>query len=299
MAITVDSSKAKITIKDAAKAKPDVLISKTPGSNFVCTHLTNGFIPGISLTNVSASDAFSASATVPVDVPAADKATLKSWNFGFIQFQRIGALTLYYSGPYTERGEVIIQANLAPALPNDHGRDHFNDPNPPWLRVGTTGDLVFSAATGLVTVQMGDHPMCSVGTEMNNTQTGYTNYLRRMIDSRSFHTVFCALDPQGNFQHLAHFKWSTNWDFEFQWSGGSMLSKSKTVGNGQTGFTVEQPKLGAPTDSKVLRLLKDPKSAVKLGTNEQSAALKNSIIGPPNRLESKAYNGVVPTNFWS
>ncbi len=298
MTIKVDSGKAKITLADTAKAKPDVLISKTFGTNFACSHLTNGFVPGITLANVSATDAFTATATVPVDVPAADLATLKLWNFGFIQFQRIGALTLYYSGQYSERGEIIVQANLAPAMGNSHGRDHSYDPNPPWLRVGTSGDLVFNAATGLVTVKTGDHPMCRVGTEIKNTKTGYTNYLRRLIDARTFHTIFAALDPNGKYHHLAHFKWTVNWDFEFQWSGGSMIGKSKAAGAGQTGFTADAPQSGAPADSKVLAMLKDPKMAAKLGTNEQSAALKNAINGPPNLIESSTYNGFVPANFW-
>ncbi len=77
-----------------------------------------------------------------------------------------------------------------------------------------------------------------------------------------------------------------------------MIGKSKAAGAGQIGFTADAPQSGAPADSKVLAMLKDPKMAAKLGTNEQSAALKNAINGPPNLIESSTYNGFVPANFW-
>lgn len=301
MAIQVDRSKAKIVLKDAAKAKTAAHFPRNSISKLVCTHLTNGFMPGNTMIDIAngSSDAFTATATVPISVPAADVGQLANWNFGFIQFQKIGSLTLYYSGSTSSGGEVIIQGNIPPAMANNHGRDHVKDPNPPWLRVNTKGDQVYDAKTGLVTVVMGDHPMCGVTNELTNKKTNRTNYLRRMVDQRTFHTIFSSLDPQGNYDHLAYFKWVANWDYEFQWKGGSMIGASKAVGTLSVGFTADAPKSGKPTDSEVVKLLANPKTSVKLGTNEQSAALQNSLFGPPNRLDELQHSAGVASNFWT
>lgn len=297
MAITVDAANAKITIKNAAKAVPSIF-AMTAGSNIgINTHLTNDFVAGTSKQAIRATDAFTATATVPLTVPAADQADLKNWNFGFIQFQTISSLTLYYAGSSRDRGETIIQAHIPPALTASTGRDHFNDPNPPWLRVGTTGDVVFKKASGLVSVDMGDHPMCLVGTDRKNSKSTYYNYLRRLSDIRTFHTIFSARDPKGTYQHLAHFKWTVTWDFDFQWkSSGTAVMFTPNAG---TGFKMGQVTAGTPTDKTSVKFLNDPNAAPKLGTNEQNAALLAALKGAPTKLESETYFGTVPENFWT
>jgi len=297
MAITVDAAKAKITISNAAKAKPSVFALGGGSVTGFNTHLTNGFVPGNSGQAVRAGDAFTATATVPVAVGAGDQADLKNWNFGFIQFQTIGSLTLYYTGAYKDRGETIVQAHVPPAMVANPGRDHMNDPNPPWLRVGTTGDLVFNKATGLASVTMGDHPMCMVGKDRMNGKSTYYNYLRRVSDVRTFHTIFSARDPAGTFQHLAHFVWSVTWDYEFQWKGSGTAVSFTPVGG--TGFKMGQPAAGAPAEKTIVPFLKNPVAAPKLGTNEQNGALLSALKGSPTKLESAAYFGTVPDNFWA
>jgi len=299
MAITVDTSKAQITTNHSS-ASAQVFFSKSSASRLVCTHLKHNFVPGLSLADIAANskDAFSMTATVPVDVPIAETDTFKKWNFGFIQFQKISALTLYYAGASNSDGELSIHGNMSPAMSNNHGRDHFNDPNPPWLKVDTLGHLVYDSKTGLVTCKMGDHPMCGVTNELTNTKTSRPNYLRRMIDSRSFHTVFSALDPSGKYLHLSHVTWVCQWDYEFQWKSGSMISASKAT-SGHTNFKMDTPKSGMPADKSIVNFLAAPKSAPKLGTNEQSVALQSAVIGPPTRIDQSSYFGSVPANFWT
>lgn len=299
MAIVVDTAKAKITTSHAS-AVADVFFSKTSASKLVVTHLKHNFVPGTTLSDVAANskDAFSITATVPVDVPASDTETLKKWNFGFIQFQKISALTLYYAGASGSDGELSIHGNMSPAMSSNHGRDHFGDPNPPWLKVDTLGHLVFDSKAGLVTCKMGDHPMCGVTNELTNLKTSRPNYLRRMIDSRSFHTVFSALDPAGNYHHMAHVTWSCQWDYEFQWKAGSIVSATKTTST-HSAFKMDTPKSGLPADKSVVTFLAAPKSAPKLGTNEQSVALQSAVIGPPTRIDQNTYFGSVPVNFWT
>jgi hypothetical protein len=158
---------------------------------------------------------------------------------------------------------------------------------------------VYDAKTKSVSVTMGDHPMCGVANEITNKKTNRSNYLRRIVDERVFHTIFSALDPQGGYQHLAYFKWTANWDFEFQWKSGSMIGVSKASSASNVGCHFDPPALGKPTDSEVVKLLASPKTAVKLGTNEQSAALLNSLIGPPNRLDNPSHSSGVAQNFWT
>lgn len=296
MAITIDSANAKIAIINGNKPRPAAFLLKTDNSWIVNTHLTHGFAPGSSRAAITASDAFTATATVPLTVPAADAGTLKNWSFGFIQFQRISSLVLYYAGCYPTQGETIIQAQMPPAMTTNLGRDHSNDPNPPWLRVGTDGDKVFNSTTKLVTVTMGDHPMCAVGTERKNTKSSYNNYLRKFCDGRTFVTVFTARDPQGNYQHLAHFQWEVTWDLEFQWSGWGTQLGCKTLS--QNKFTMGAVKAGAPTDKHIVPFLADPSKAPKLGTNEQNAALLAAIKGAPNIIYNDPYVGAVPDDFW-
>jgi hypothetical protein len=145
-------------------------------------------------------------------------------------------------------------------------------------------------------VTMGDHPMCVVSSERKNSKTTNYNYLRSLCDARTFYTVFSARDPQGNYQHLAHFQWDATWDFQFQWSGwGSNLS---SIASAQTGFKLGPVTAGAPTAKSLAPLLKDPTNAEKLGTNEQNQALLAALKGAPTMIENSTYFGTVPDNFW-
>ena len=300
MAITVDAANAKIVLKDGNKLRPAAFIlnvgANTSQAYIVNTHLTNGFIPGSTRATINAADAFSATATVPLTVPTADMATLKDWNFGFIQFQKISSLTLYYAGSHTDKGELLMEVNRSPAMTHTEGRDHSGDPNPPWLRVGTSGDAVFNPATKLVTVQMGDHPMCVVGGKWKNTKTTYDNYLRKLCDARTFTTIFSARDPQGHYHHLAHFQWQATWDFDFRWLGGG--DGLQGMPSAQNRFSMGAVTMGGPKAKSLLPFLADPKAAPKLGTNQQNAALLAAVQGPPTLIENSTYFGSVPDNFW-
>jgi len=301
MAISIDATNAKITIKNnGPEPVPKAFLMQTPDSYIVNTHLTNGFSPGSNKAAITATDAFTATATVPLTVPAADAGTLKDWNFGFIQFQKIGSLAFYYAAPTSGGGEVSVYVNLAPALTSNIGRDHSKDPNPPWLRKDTTGDKVFNATTKLVTVTMGDHPMCVVGGQRTNSTTKSQNYLRKLSDGRTFYSLFSARDPQGNYQHLAWFKWSVSWEFEFQWAFDA--ARLTSTGGANTSFSMGNPILGAPdakSAKEIQGFLKEPHLAVKLGSDEQDKALLNAMNGAPDRTDNATYFGSVPDNFWT
>jgi hypothetical protein len=288
MAITLNASTAKVTL-DKAKAVPTLHVFPTGATSdpVVNSHLTNNFVAGNSGPGgVKAADAWTAEGTVAVAAGPADQAELAKWHFGFIQFQKINGLTLYYNGQSRSQGGVIIQAHIAPALSNSSGRDHADkDPNPPWMRVGTAGNLTVDATKGVATAKVGDHPMLVAGTKQMNGKTGYMNYISQLVDDRSFVTAFVARDPQGVYQYLSYVEWNVVWNFTFTWRGGLPTPSKGTTGAVATNFDMKAAVAGKPPQSWLKSFLSDPNAVVKLGTAEQNAALKAAINGPPNRLD--------------
>ena len=299
MAVTLDASSATVTVTGVDRIFPNVAVVPVGagGDPLVNAHLGNNFELGSNtVTGGTAGDAWHAVGKVGVAAGPGDAAELALWNFGFFQFQKINALTLYYNGSSRSSGGLVVQAHLPPALRTTAGRDSGDsDPNPPWSRVGTAGTLAVNVAKGVATAETGDHPMLLVGTKRENFKNHSPNYLSQLVDDRQFVTVFSARDPQGVYTHLAHFAWGVVWDFNFVWTD----SQPSPRRGGPTRFTMGPVALGAPTDPWVTRLLGDPARAVKLGTAEQRAALLAAILGPPTRFDSEDPIGSYPDNFYT
>ncbi len=296
--ITVNTSSAKITTNSSA-AVPNIYVDPIglSGKPIVNTHLTNNFVPGaISSAGTQAAFAWTAIGEVAVAVTVRDP-NLSSWNFGFIQFQKINQVFLIYAGKDRLDGSVVIQLDIPPALRANLGRDCATsvDPNPPWTMTGTSGSLAFNAAKGLATSETGDHPQFLVPTIQPNFATGYDNYLLQLIDDREFFTIFSARDPQGNFQHLAHFTWSVRWKFTFGWRPGGIPIPTKDP---TTSFKMSGVVQGRPTQPTLQPFLQNPSSVARVGSPEMTGALRAAIAGgPPNRHDTKERIGVIPPTF--
>jgi hypothetical protein len=288
MAITLNESTAKVTL-DKAKAVPTIHVFPTGATSdpVVNSHLTNNFVAGNSGPGgVKAADAWTAEGTVDVAAGPADQTELAKWHFGFIQFQKINALTLYYNGQSKSQGGIIIQAHIPPALSNSSGRDHADkDPNPPWMRVNTAGNSTVDTNKGIATAKVGDHPMLVAGTKQMNGKTGYMNYLSQLVDNRSFVTAFVARDPQGVYRYLSYVEWTAVWNFTFTWRGGLPTALKVTGADVGTNFDMKAAVAGKPPHAWVKNFLSDPAAVAKLGTSEQNAALKAAINGPPTRQD--------------
>lgn len=300
MAVSLNASSATVTVTGADKVIPSVsVVPSGVGDEFqVNAHLGSNFAAATtSIAGATAGDAWHAVGQVGVVVGPGDAAEVAQWNFGFLQFQKINALALYYNGATRNGGGLVVQAHLPPALGRASGRDSgATDPNPPWLRLGTAGNLTVNVAKGVATAEAGDHPMVRVGTQRQNKKTVSTNYLSQLVDDREFVTVFSARDPQGVYTHLAHFAWSVVWDFNFVWAD----SQPRPRPGGRTRFTMGPVVLGAPTHPWVVNFLGDPAAAFKLGTSEQRAALIGAVSGsPPCRIDSEDPIGSYPADFFT
>jgi hypothetical protein len=304
MAVVVNTGTAKLKI-DKAKVTPDVHVFPTglTSDPVVNAHLTNNFTPGTAgPTGAQVKDAWTITGTVSVSAGPGDAAELAKWQFGFIQFQKINALNLYYNGQSRSQGGILITAQIPPALSNNPGRDHADkDPNPPFMRVGTAGNLTVDTTKGLATAEVGDHPMLLAKTKMMNDKTGYTNYLAQLVDNRDFVTAFVARDPAGTYQYLSHVAWILVWNYTFTWKGGLPIKSKVTAGGkGGVGTNFDMTEAtGKPTQTWVQKMLTDPAAVAKLGTAEQNAALKAAVNGPPTRQDFPDPVGHFPDNFFS
>ena len=300
MAVSLNASSATVTVTGADKVIPSVsVVPSGVGDEFqVNAHLGSNFAAAAtSIAGATAGDAWHAVGRVGVVVGPGDAAEVAQWDFGFLQFQKINALTLYYNGATRNGGGLVVQAHLPPALGRGSGRDSgASDPNPPWLRLGTAGSLTVNVAKGVATAEAGDHPMVRVGTKRRNNKTASTNYLSQLVDDRDFVTVFSARDPQGVYTHLAHFAWGVVWDFNFVWAD----SQPRPRPGGARRFTMGPVVLGAPAHPWVANFLGNPALAAKLGTSEQNAALISAINAPPpNRFDGEDPIGSYPDNFYT
>ncbi|HKB02740.1 MAG TPA: hypothetical protein VKD90_11000 [Gemmataceae bacterium] len=303
MAIVLNAASAKLKI-DKSKAVPDLYVfpsGNTPDP-VVNAHLTNKYTAGTSgPAGAQADDAFSITGTVNVTADPGDAAELAKWHFGFLQFQKINALNLYYNGAYRSQGGLLIAAHHAPGMSNNPGRDHAKgDANKPFVKVDTAGNLRVDVAKGLATSVAGDHPMLLVTATRTNNKTGNTNYLAQLVDNRDFVTAFVARDPAGTYHFLSHVEWTVIWNYTFTWKGGMPIKTKVTAGGaGATVFDIKTEVAGKPTQKWVQKMLADPSAAAKLGTDEQHAALKAAANGgPPNREDCTDPIGHYPDNFY-
>jgi hypothetical protein len=249
--------------------------------------------PGIG----TAAFAWSATGEVGVTAGPSDAAELAKWNFGFIQFQKVKRVNLFYAGNVRSDGGIAIQVHLPPALASTHGRDcaTSTDANAPWMFPGTTGDKTFNAPRGVAVCPTGDHPQLGANPILMNTKTGFRNFLFHLIDDREFVSVFSASDPDGNFQHFAHFDWSVLWEFRFIWRPGTV---PLAIREGSTSFKMGSVVKGPPTKPEIQSFLNNLGSARRLGTPDLTGAIRAAVIGPPNRVDTEERFGIIPPNFF-
>ncbi len=258
-AVVIDAGSATIKVTTAG-VKPAVDLRSSP---IVC-NLTRGYTDPNNIVV-----AFNATGQVKVTAPPAE---LQAWKFGFIQFQKIKALTLNYGGGFVSNDSIGLFVNQPPALPQSLALDSRAASTP------FTSSDPFFMDQGKVTNAMGDHPALRAPASLTNLHSGRVNNLSSLTDHREFWTVFTAKDPAGKLQYLAHFHWELKYDFLFEMADVLKLKFS------QSKIDFGTPRLGPPTESELAGLLANP---VPPQANDlMLAALRAAVLGGlPNRMD--------------
>jgi hypothetical protein len=292
--VTVDVASATITHdKSKVKLACHIIPSTASGTGnpVAVGHMTQNF--NVSKSNdITAGHAWTADAEVGVSGPQSE---INTWEFGFMQFQKLNALNFFYAGLRAEYGGIAVNAHLPPAMIQAVCLDSDNAFSP-WTNANTKGSAVFDPKSGKVKVSTGDHPMHRVATMLGNNRTGEDNFLFQAIDDRDFWTVFVARDPAGNMQHLAHFRWKLRYEFTFKWRKG--VPAGTFVGKPPT---FDTPVAGAPTEPLIQKLLKNPAQP------QANSLMKQAIlqaVATPNTANRKDLSvderfGVLPKDFWT
>lgn len=283
--ITQDTGKAKIAVN------PHIVPAATSGTGNPVTigNLTENF----DADETKAGHAFTATGEVGVSGPVSE---INTWNFGFMQFQKMNSLNFFYAGRREQDGGIAVNAHLPPAMIQLVCLDSRNDFSP-WTHGKTKGDLTFDPKTGKVKVNSGDHPMHRVATMLGNDKTGEDNFLFQLIDDREFWTVFVARDPKGTMQHLAHFHWQTRFVYTFKWRKAVPIGTKDTT---RSKLVFDKPLPGAPAEPSIQKLLKNPAQP------QANSLMKQAVpqaVGKPNtanRTDTSVNErfGVIPKDFW-
>ena len=258
-AVVIDAASATIRLTTNG-VRPAVDLRSSP---IVC-NLTRGYTDPNNIVV-----AFNATGQVKVTAPPAE---LKTWKFGFIQFQKILALTLNYGGGFVSDDSIGLFVNQPPALPQSLALDSRSASTP-----FTSADPFF-IDQGKVTNSMGDHPALRAPASLTNLHSGRINNLSSLTDHREFWTIYTALDPAGKFQYLAHFHWVLKYSFLFEMADTLKMKLS------QSSIDFGTPKLGPPTEPELAGLLARP---VPPQANDlMLAGLRAAVLGGlPNRMD--------------
>jgi hypothetical protein len=265
VAVTVNAASAKISPVTAG-ARPALF---TDGKIVVC-HLTKGFLGPNNLL-----PAFNA--TGEVGVTGTD-AELRTFAFGFIQFQKIRSVTLTYSGGLVMPERIFLNASQAPALAQNPALDSRNAFTP-----FTSADPAILRG-GKATNVMGDHPAAKALAALTHRNSGREDMLLSIRDSREFWTCFVARAPTGSIQYLTHFHWELVYDFTLDWQLTDFGNMRLKLAISNSSLKFDSPVAGPPTPPELAGLLASPRPPQ--ANDLMDAAIKGAVLGgPPNRQD--------------
>lgn len=280
MAISVDASSATIKFHNQ-QVKPTVDIKD---SRVLVGNLTNNYVSKNQVAQAFTADGI-------VNISKSGGSSLSGWQFGFIQFQRINKLEIYYAGAQSNHGAV----GLFPAKGSAMSALVTLDSNPqmiPWTEPQSKPR--YKESGGKVEAETGDHPMIMLPHSITNSATSQPNYAFHFIDDRSFWTVFTYEDSSGTRTYMMHYEWSLRYEFMMRWeSGKPKIHKDRGA------FSMQKPRSGAPTEPALKNLLANPQPP--LSNIEMPNGLKNAVTGGqgPSRKDLDRRYGNVPPNFWT
>lgn len=265
----INEASAKIQVSYQG-ASPNMYI----GNEAITFHLTRGYI--IEGNTATFNDAVNFIGTVQAVTKPKE---FTAWKFGFLQFQKVESLKIFYAGPKRKAGQLYLLIDRAPALSSPIQLDSEKEFDP-WTH---SFDATLSGTK--ITAISGDHPASRAPKKMTNSKTNAYNYLFHLIDDRMFWTVFTAQNPAGEFHHLAHVSWKVRYDFKFVWRNGAPV-----VHHNASRFWCNKSKLGAPSAQGLTSLMRNP--VPPYANSEVRNAIKKTVLGgPPNRFdcEERAY----------
>jgi hypothetical protein len=253
LAIVFDLKSAKVT----AKGGGAVLDAAVDG-DMAMIHLTKGFI---SVSAKQQGDAFTIDGEVDVLVDQSSEADALingPWKFGFIQVARTKNISFTWSGRRDSEGEVDLVLSLPPAWPRDKLVSFDANPlNPPFMSAGP--HLGFRSQEGpkirvQISNSMGDHPNQRCSAKIPNSVTKATNFLSSIEREFEAFSIFCARDPTGKFEHLAHVRWTLSAEARFHWRAKKPILKQRVLG----ALKFDPPVQGPPSDPEVVEILANP-----------------------------------------
>ncbi len=174
-----------------------------------------------------------------------------NWTINFVQICEIVQQKLHYSGMRKTDGQIVMSANVPPALPH---AIHL-DSSPGTAPFVSNEVAKFDQATSRITAIMGDHPMSWFPIGEINRESNKINWLIQAQDFRRFSTVFTAREPGGKFHYLAHINWELFYGGRVTHISGYQPRFDAAI---STRLTDKPFKLGKPTASKLQTLLGNP-----------------------------------------
>jgi hypothetical protein len=276
--MNIDHPSAEIRVSHpGATPAPEV------GGGAITFHLTRGYI--VEGDTETFNDAINFIATVKATTTEAE---FNDWHFGFLQYQELEFLGMFYAGPKRQAGQISLLIGRPPALAGNLHLDSEPDFEP-W-----THSFDATLSGGKITAISGDHPASRAPRRMTNNKTNAHNFLFHLVDVRRFWTVFSAADPAGDLHHLAHVEWKLRYDFQFVWRNGQ-----PAVHQNRSTFSAGRSVSGAPAEESLKALLKNP--AAPHANPEVRKAIRNSVLGgPPNRSDKaeRIYHNL-PRHFYT
>lgn len=275
--MNIQNNTAKISV-----TKVGIVPATHTSSKRVTFHLTRGHI--VEGDTETFSDAINFIGRVMASTTSSE---FKTWKFGFLQFQQVEFLGIFYAGPKRDSGQIVLLVHKPPALPKTLHLDSEDAFSP------FTHSFDATLSAGKITAVSGDHPASRAPRTMTNTVTNAVNYLFHMKDIRRFWTVLTALDPTGGYHHLAHVDWKLRYDFQFVWRNGQ-----PQIHKNASSFSAGESVLGPPPDANLQALLKQP--AAPHSNEAVRKALTHTVLqGRPNRSDNaqRIFNNL-PRDFF-
>lgn len=234
MTVEIDLNSARITFAKWGM-KPGVFIDRQPRADkyAIVFHCGEGFVPPNGGPLPPQNPAWIANGSVKVKLGAGD--SLAGWKFGFIQLCRPNKMLERFAGRTPEDGS----ANVTP-LEVGQLADRILIDAPSFDSAATqaanpfTDVPVMGAALRppVLSCKTSDHPTMKIGASWENTKVGRgRNLFFKYFESTDFWTILSLMTPDGEFFHLAHFKWSLVHDVEVKnWTGdivANLISRPK------------------------------------------------------------------------
>ena len=256
--------------------------------NLAAFNLTHGFRaspPGATANAIRITASVVASLS-----PGETIADWAQWKLNFVQVCEIVQQKLLYAGIRKTEGQIVMSANVPPALMSNTHLDS-DAASTPFV---SNEQAQLDQSTNRITAIMGDHPMSWFPIGEKNRVTDKINWLVEAQDFRRFTTVFTAREPGGKLHYLSHLQWELFY-------GGRVTHVSgyqPKLDGGLSKPLADKPfGLGKPAGAKVNAVLNNPGPPFTNDVYGAAWVATAATSGTPNRSDSPSRLPVPPGTF--